>query len=290
VKRATRRLSLLTIMLAPAAALAAPIGLETALPIARDEYLVRTQFMDLERSAISGPAEVSAQAMMAALGYGFSPRLAGFAVLPWLNKELKMPAATRRAEGLGDLMLFARYTLHQDDAPGRTFRIAPVLGVTAPTGEDDDTDTLGRLPRALQTGSGSWAGFGGAVATWQTLDWQTDAQLQYRRHGSDEGYRPGDLLRLDGSLQYRVLPRSLATSSGFTYAVLEAAWVREARETQGGVRTDTGGTQVLLAPGLQYVSRRSVWEAQWQFPVSENLRSGAMQDDRLIRLSLRWAF
>lgn len=100
MKRATRRLSLLTIMLAPAAALAAPIGLETALPIARDEYLVRTQFMDLERSAISGPAEVSAQAMMAALGYGFSPRLAGFAVLPWLNKELKMPAATRRAEDL----------------------------------------------------------------------------------------------------------------------------------------------------------------------------------------------
>lgn len=290
MRRTTRCLGLLAILLAPAAVRAAPIGLETALPVARGEYLVRIQFIDLERSAISGPAEVSAQAVVAAFGYGFSPRLAGFAVLPWLNKELKMPAVARRAEGVGDLILFARYTLHQDDAPGRTFRIAPVLGVTVPTGEDDDTDALGRPPRSLQTGSGSWAGFGGAVASWQTLDWQTDVQLQYRRHGTDEGYRPGDLLRLDGSLQYRVLPRALDAGSGFTYAVLEAAWVREARETLGGIRTDTGGTQVLLAPGLQYVGRRSVWEAQWQFPVSENLRSGALRDDRLIRLSLRWTF
>lgn len=279
-----------TLLICSAAAMGAPIGLQTALPVARDEYLVRAQFVDLERSAVSGPAEMNAQALIGAIGYGFSPRLAGFAALPWLSKELESSGLTRRAEGLGDLTLFGRYTLFQNDSPGRTFRVAPVLGVVAPTGKDDEVDALGRLPRPLQTGAGSWAGFGGAVLTWQTLDWQTDAQVQYRRHGSDEGFRPGDLWRLDGSLQYRVLPRRLDAASGFTYAVVEAAWVRAGRETRGGARTDTGGTQLMFAPGLQYVGRRSVWEAQWQFLVSDNLRANAMQDDRLIRLSLRWAF
>ncbi len=277
-------------LLAAGAAQAAPIGFDTALPVARDEYLVRTLFIDMERSAVTGPAEVSAQALVGAVGYGFSPRWAGFVVLPWLSKELRMPGATREADGLGDLMLFGRYTLYQDDAPGHTFRIAPILGAVAPTGEDDAADALGRLPRPLQTGAGSWAGFGGLVTTWQTLDWETDAQIQYRYSGTDEGYQPGDLLRLDASLQYRVLPRRIESSGSFTYAVLEAAWVREGRETIGGVETDSGGTQLLLAPGVQHVGSRSVLEAQWQFLAADGLRAGAMQDDRLIRLSFRWAF
>lgn len=285
-----RRVAWAAALLLPAAAAAAPIGMDTALPVARDEYLVRGLFVDMERSAVTGPAEVSAQALVGVLGYGFDPRVAGFAVLPWLHKELRMPGMTREAEGLGDLMLFGRYTLHQDDAPGRTFRIAPILGVVAPTGGDDETDALGRLPRPLQTGAGSWAGFGGVVTTWQTLDWETDAQIQYRHNGTDEGYQPGDVLRFDASLQYRILPRQIESRGGFTYAVIEAAWVLEGRETLGGVETDTGGTQLLLAPGVQYVGRRSVLEAQWQFLAADDLRAGAMQDDRLIRLSFRWAF
>ena len=279
-----------TVLLSAGAAQAAPIGFDTALPVARDEVLVRALFMDIEQSAVSGPAEASGRAVIGALGYGFGPRLAGFAVLPWVHKELRMPGVTRTAAGIGDLMLFGRYTVLQDDAPGRTFRIAPILGLTAPTGQDDETDTMGRLPRPLQAGAGGWSGFGGAVVTWQTLNWQADAQFQYRHAGSDEGYQPGDVVRLDASWQYRVLPRQLEGRGGFTYAVLEAAWLREGRDEVGGVAADTGGTRVLLAPGLQYVGRRSVLEAQWQFPVSEDLRSGAMEQDRLIRLSIRWAF
>ena len=118
-----------TLLICSAAAMGAPIGLQTALPVARDEYLVRAQFVDLERSAVSGPAEMNAQALIGAIGYGFSPRLAGFAALPWLSKELESSGLTRRAEGLGDLTLFGRYTLFQNDSPGRTFRVAPVLGV-----------------------------------------------------------------------------------------------------------------------------------------------------------------
>ncbi|GAA3535043.1 heavy metal-associated domain-containing protein [Zobellella aerophila] len=52
----------------------------------------------------------------------------------------------RRQKGLGDLGLFGRYTIFQQDQPGRTFRLAPFAGIEAPTGEDEAGDALRRLP------------------------------------------------------------------------------------------------------------------------------------------------
>ena len=84
--------------------------------------------------------------------------LALFGALPLVDKDLDLAAGGerigRRASGLGDLSLFGRYTLYQDDQPGRTFRLAPFLGVKAPTGSDDRSDSRGRLPPPVQPGSG----------------------------------------------------------------------------------------------------------------------------------------
>jgi len=114
---------------------AAPITFNTALPVASGEFIFREQFV-LDQSG-HDPSALSrdrlAIAAVSVLGYGITSKLALFGVVPYVNTRLKVTTngvrQTRRAEGLGDMSLFTRYTIFQDDAPGRTFRIAPFAGL-----------------------------------------------------------------------------------------------------------------------------------------------------------------
>lgn len=286
------------LMLFVAAADAAPVTTNTALPVAEGTFIWRSQFIQRARSD-DGPLDrdVTVRAWANVLGYGLSGDFAIFGVLPWfIDRELDVTTpdgrVSRVTDGPGDIEVFARYTALKRDWRGRTLRVAPLLGVKAPTGDDDDRDELGRLPRPLQTGTGTWDFFAGVVTTYQTLEWQFDAQVMYRNHGTDEGFSPGAEARLDASLQYRFWPRRLAAGTpGFIYGVLESNLVhRRADQVQGSRDPDSGGTQWLLAPGLQYVGRRWIVEAALQFPVSGNPRGNAVQDDYILRGGLRFIF
>lgn len=194
---------------------AAPNTFNTALPVPQGETIWREQLVLRERSD-DGPMdrEVSVQALGSVLGYGITSKLAVFGVVPYFfNKALDVTTPMGRIErdtgGIGDVSLFGRYTAYQDDFTGGTFRVAPIFGLTAPTGDSDDRDRFGELPRPLQVGDGAWDGFGGVVATYQTLQYQMDAQLLYRENGRHDGFAHGDETRLDASLQYRIWPPTL---------------------------------------------------------------------------------
>ena len=166
-------------------ATAAPQTFNTALPVAEGEFVFREQFVYRKATDDPSPADRELQVLggVSVLGYGVTGDLAVFGVLPYLDKELDATTpggrVTRDTSGVADVRLFGRYTVYKDNAPGRTFRIAPFLGVEMPTGDDNDRDNLGTLPTPLQLGSGSWDGFGGIVLTYQTLDFQIDAQASY---------------------------------------------------------------------------------------------------------------
>jgi len=282
------------------AAQAAPNTFNTALPVAQGEYLWREQLVFRER-ADNGPAdrESSVQALVSVLGYGATPKLAVFGVVPYFfNKELDattpMGRVERATEGFGDISLFGRYTLFQYDFPGGTFRVSPVLGVTAPTGDDNERDRFGELPRPLQAGDGAWDAFAGVVSTYQTLQYQVDAQALYRENGRHEGFARGDVARFDASLQYRIWPRSLKGMSGapgFVYALLESNLIHRERDEIGSAAdSNSGGTQWLLAPGLQYVGRRWVLEATAQFSASSDPNGDPIDDDFIARMGFRHNF
>ena len=177
---------------------------------------------------------------------------------------------------------------------GSTFRVAPVFGLTAPTGDDNDSDRFGELPRPLQAGDGAWDIFGGAVVTYQTLQYQVDGQLLYRENGRHDGFARGDETRFDASLQYRIWPRSMKGvpgTPGFVYALLESNLIDRERDDVGsGTDANSGGTQWLLAPGLQYVSRGWIVEGTVQLPVAENPHGDAIQDDSIVRVGFRRNF
>lgn len=283
----------------PSRAEAAPQTFNTALPIAQDQFVFRGQFfqrsMNDDQTPVDGDVDVFGS--LAVLGYGVTPNLAIFGVLPYFDKTLHANAAdgrrfSRSASGFGDMRLFGRYTVYRDDAPGRTFRLAPFFGVESPTGDDNERDDLGVLPMPLQAGSGSWDPFAGIVLTYQTLDYQIDTQIGYTFNTRANSFEFGDEARLDASVQYRLWPNTLSAGTpGFLYGVLETNLVHQGKNKTGGtVDPNSGGTYLYLAPGLQYVAKRWIVEAIVQLPVVQDLNGTALRDDFILRVGFRVNF
>lgn len=276
----------------------APITFNTALPVHEGGYVLREQFVFRKNAGDPTPArrDMEVTGLVSVLGYGVTRDFALFGMLPYFHKRLDVQmggqASTRSEQGFGDLVVLGRYTAFEDNAPGRTFRIAPFLGVKAPTGEDRARDGFGRLPPPVQPGSGSWDALGGAVLTWQTLHFQIDSQVSYKANHEANGFRAGNVLQIDGSLQYRLWPRSLGAGvPAFLYGMLEASLVHAARDRMGGADDpNSGGTTLFLTPGLQYVTRKWIVEAGVQVPVSQDLNGTALENDYVFTTGFRVNF
>lgn len=198
----------------------------------------------------------------------------------------------RRARGVGDTTILARYQAWEINEPGATFRVAPIAGLVVPTGATDRRDARGEVPAPLQPGAGSWGGVAGVIATRGTLTWQVDGALTWTTRGRHEGFEPGDEIELAGSYQYR-LPGIGDTGPGptaFLNGVLELKGIRRDDDVVGGDRLDNGGTEWRIAPGLQYVTHRWVAEAAVELPLADDLPDTALRDERFGHVGVRFNF
>lgn len=281
-----------------AAACAAPESFNTALPVAEGEFVFREQFiLDQSGADPSGAdRDRTAWVLVSVLGYGANSDLALFGVVPYVDRSLDITQGsarrTRSASGLGDISVFGRYTVFRRDWPGRTLRVASFAGLELPTGDDDETDSFGRLPASVQPGSGSWDPFGGVVLSYQTLDFEVDAQASYRANTKANDFEFGDVARLDGALQYRLWPRELGSGvPGFLYGVLEANLIHRDKDQVSGTNDpDSGGLSLFILPGLQYVTKRWIVETGVQIPVVQDLNGTALEKDTIFRAGFRLNF
>jgi hypothetical protein len=207
---------------------AGPITFLTALPVPQSQAVVRGQYFLIRASDDPTPAErdLTVNAMPLAIAVGATSRLAIFGIIPIVNKSMTLSIpigrVTRDSTGLGDVVAFARSTVYAVDAAESTFRIAPFGGFKMPTGDSQESDALGGLPRPLQPGSGSWDGLGGLAVTFQTKQWELDADVGYKKNAEADGFRFGDEFFTDLSFQYRVWPRQLGAGvPAFLFAVVE---------------------------------------------------------------------
>lgn len=285
--------------LLPAMASAAPITFNTALPVSTGQWLIREQYMQLlMNDATTVPdLNVHADAFVNVVAYGVNDRLALFAMAPWyLDKTLRvttpMGRVNRSDAGIGDTQLIARYTFLQHDAPGQTFRVAALAGVIAPTGSSNKADRYGPLPRPFQNGTGAWGGLGGVVATYQTLNWEADADATYQATGIHDGYRTGPVSEIDGSFQYRLWPRRLGSGvPGFLYSVLETNLTRTGHDRMNGMDVaESGGTQWFVSPGLQFVTMNYVLETAVQLPIMQSMSDHALRDRYILHIGFRAHF
>ena len=280
------------------AAWGAPITANTALPVAEGEFVFREQIV-IDRSGddpSGAERDRTAWSAVSVLGYGVNSDLAVFGVVPYVDKRLELTEGgarrARSARGLGDVSLFGRYTVFKDNFPGGSFRVAPFAGVETPTGNDDERDAFGRKPASVQPGSGSWDPFGGIVATYQTLDFQIDAQLSYKFNTEANDFEFGDVARADASLQLRLWPRELTGGvPGFLYGIVEANLIHNDKNANGGLADpNSGGTTLFLVPGVQYVTKRWIIEAAVQLPVMQDLNGTALESDFVVRAGFRFNF
>ncbi len=277
---------------------AAPQTFNTALPVAEGEFVFREQIiLDESGDDPSGAnRDRTAFSAVSVLGYGVAWNLALFAAVPYVDRRLELTQSgarrARSARGLGDVRLFGRYTAFKNDSPGRTFRVAPFAGIETPTGADDKTDAFGLLPASVQPGSGSWDPFAGVVASYQTLDFQIDAQVSYQANTEANDFEFGDVARLDVSFQYRLWPRDLGRGvPGFLYGVLETNLIYQDKNRSGGADDgNSNGTRLFLVPGLQYVTKRWIVEAAVQVPVVQDLNGTALENDTVLRGGFRVNF
>lgn len=291
-------ISAILLVTIPAVGTSAPITFNTALPVPEDHYIYRQQLQWLRSDDDPSGAQrdIRVLAAVSVLAYGINHKLAIFGVLPYSDKSLEVTPAAMRIErdnrGVGDVTGFARYTLWQHDIKGRTSRLAAFGGLTAPTGDDDESDRHGRLPPSLQNGTGAWDWFGGVVASHQSLGYQVDGQLSYRNNREANNFEAGDELRLDLSWQHRLWPRELGSGvPGFLYGVLELNALHQEKNRINGDRDDnSGGTTLWLSPGLQYVTKRWVAEAVVQKPVAQKLNGNALENDLRVTTSFRINF
>lgn len=277
---------------------AAPITFNTALPVAEGDFVWREQALDLRMDRDPSPADqnIRVAGVVSMLAYGVTSDFTLFGMLPYLDKRADLTQAGQRmslgASNFGDLTVLGRYTAFQRNAPGRSFRVAPFLGIKAPTGQDDASNARGRLPMPLQPGSGSWDPLAGVVVTYQTLDQEFDVSASYKRNNPANGFRFGDTAELDASWQYRLWPRSLrAGVPGFLYGVLEANLIHSERSRMGSAADpNSGGTTLFVAPGLQFVTKRWVVEAALQLPVVQNLNGAAVKTNYGLMFGFRLNF
>lgn len=282
----------------PIHVISAPITFNTALPVADGQFIYRQQLQWLRSNDDPSGArrDMRVLAAVSVLAYGINHKLAVFGALPYTDKSIEVTPAGMRIErdnrGLGDVTGFARYTLWQNDVKGRTSRLAAFGGFTAPTGDDDESDRIGRLPPSLQNGTGATDWLGGVVASHQSLKYQFDGQLSYRNNREANNFEAGDQARLDLSWQHRLWPRVLGAGvPAFLYGVLEVNALHQEKNRINGDRDDnSGGTTLWLSPGLQYVTRRWVVEVILQKPVAQNLNGTALENDLRLTTGFRVNF
>jgi len=279
-------------------ATAAPITFNTALPVAREELLLRvqTKYLRSTDDPSSADRDLTVWSVPVVAAYGVTEKLALFGILPMLDKEMEVNTpvgrVNRGGSGIGDLTAMARLTAWKINLPGRTTRLAPFVALEMPSGQDDKADSLGRLPQPLQLGSGSWDPSVGLVLTHQDLRRQIDASLSYKVNTRANNFEFGDIGRLDLSWQHRVWPTTLSSGvQGFLYGVLESNLIwQDKNEVSGIADNNSGGVSWFLAPGLQYVTKRTVAEFAVQLPVVLDLNGSALKNDFIATLSFRMNF
>jgi hypothetical protein len=276
---------------------AAPISFNTALPVHEGGLLFRGQGIWMRMHDDPSPMgrEMDVVAVPSVLVYGATPKLALMGVFPYMDKrlEIKSTGTIRRVSGLGDIMTVGRYEIFARNSPGQTSRGAVFAGLKWPSGRSAESDALGVLPSPVQLGSGSYDPIFGTVWTGQWLVFQVDADLSYRRNTKANDFKFGDVLEQNISLQYRLWPRILEAEGlpSYLYGVLEANNVYQAKDEADGVKDgDSGGYQLFLTPGLQWVAKRTVFELAAQFPAAQSLNGAALKTDYRLIGSVRFWF
>lgn len=192
--------------------------------------------------------------------------------------RLERPGSRPKSvSGWGDVLVTAKHRFYRAVGPWWDRHAAVQVGVKLPTGstaglEDPlvPLDTRGRF----QPGTGATDLLVDGVYQQAHGRWGSAADLGYRYNAEGKGgLRMGNEARLNGSVQYVLLPRIYTQPGHELFALLEGTALRKWDDgLRGAPVPGTGRTELLLAPGLQYVATEQIFlDLSVQFPVWADL-------------------
>ncbi len=215
------------------------------------------------------------------LGYGVLDDLDIYVTAPIVSKtsiEIESHSALGRKEdasGVGDLRLMAKYRFWQQGADA-----ALLLGVKAPTGETNETGAARKkLGPELQPGSGSWdlaTGLDISSAVSDHLAWAGAFRYTTRGEGAQEE-KLGDLFRLNAGVSYALKPIGQHPNLSVVLE-LHHEWALRDHSRESDKVWDSGGTTILLSPGLSADLTDSL-SAFWAMPVPRYQNLGGQHEE-----------
>jgi len=231
-----------------ALAAASPATFVTALPVAKDQWLIRFNFQQT-----LGTSSFLSSQFPINNAYGLTPKLAllftfnqGFASL---NRDTAQGPLNIRSGGSGDTLAFARYTLLRVDKPKSTLRVAPLAGLFMPAGSNSFQGPQGLLPGSLQTGSGTVDPYYGVTMGYNTSHWGMALDTTNRNNPvAAQGISPGGQFRADAQFQLEFYPPKGLPDEGLPAGVdlsFESNYVQDGKGRSNGVASESTGGKLL---------------------------------------------
>lgn len=199
------------------------------------------------------------------------------------------------ASGLGDVELSGKWRFFREVGPWFDRHAAVEARVKLPTGDGglaDDPALPPSLAHRVALGTGSTDLSLDVVFQQAHRRFVWSADLRYRRNGEgEEDYRFGDVLRLNLNAEYILFPRVYTTPGKELFVLLEPAVIYRRDDRISGASLGNGGTEVLIAPGLQYVAtEQMLFSLSVRLPVVADLPPGALESRWNALVEVRYAF
>lgn len=214
--------------------------------------------------------------------------------LPYVSKTLSLRDGQRRGtEGLGDLRLFALYRFFRQDRPFGTIEATLLGGLKLPTGDSTRSDAQGRLPPALQPGTGSVDGLVGLTLGSISRRWGLYLGGLGKLNTEAQGFKAGDTVSYNLTVQYQLFPDWPIPDLSQLNLSLELVGTTASRDVVlGKTVSESGGTEFFLAPGLQYfLGPQWGLEAAVEVPISRGLeRPFGLKPDVIVIWGFRGVF
>lgn len=259
------------------------VGINTnvALPIPKGHFLIRTQvrYTRATKDPTGSGNRLHLVQFPNVLIYGITSKTAVFTIFPVIYRDLTMGTSSKEV-GIGDITFFVRQEIFKKDWVLKTFRIALFGGLEVPSGDSPFSTNSVDFPF-------------GVVASYQSHRQEIDLDLRYKVNTAGSGVNHGDNLIYNLAYQLRVLPWKLPETGipNQLNVVIEAngKFTRVDRRSGASV-ANTGGNTIFISPGLQFVTKRVIYEASFQVPVVQDLKGTQLETNWAVNGGLRVQF
>ncbi len=237
----------------------------------------------------AGDVEASTFILPLVANYSPTTNTAFSITVPYVHKSLEVPhIGEESTEGLGDILLTGKYRFYKTVGLRRQTQAAIQVGLKPPTGATDHSVDQRLSPisrRSLQPGTGSYDFVFDLSYVKQVKRFSLGGNVAYRHNTEDDDIKFGDQFTANLDLEHILLPLKYPGSE--LVMILETTYVHTHENEFQGNKVPSGGDELFLAPGLQYIATENLLlEASFQFPVLQNTTGTAPQSD----YNILWGF